>query len=122
MPKTEVIFFQDTDGSVPVIDWLDEQLTKVQDKLVVRVERLEKMGHELRRPEAAHLRDGIYELRAKHLRVNYRVLYFFHEQKAVLSNGLTKEAAVPDSDINIAIGNMKKYVADPKQHTHVDEE
>jgi hypothetical protein len=29
----------------------------------LRLERLREMGHELRRPEADFLRDGIYELR-----------------------------------------------------------
>lgn len=121
MPKTEVVFFQDTDGSVPVIEWMDDLEKKPQDKLIVKVERLAEMGHELRRPDADFLRDKIYELRAKHLKVNYRILYFFHEQKAILSNGLTKEDVVPDTDINTAIGNMKKYVKSPNLHTYKEE-
>jgi hypothetical protein len=35
------------------------------------------MGHELRRPEADFLRDGIYELRASLGGVHHRILYFF---------------------------------------------
>ena len=48
---------------------------------VARVQRLAELGHELRRPEGDHLRDGIYELRA---RLNYRLPYFFHGQLALL--------------------------------------
>ena len=48
------------------------------DKVVVRLDRLRELGHELRRPEADFLRDGIYELRTASRGVNYRVLYFFH--------------------------------------------
>ena len=65
MPKTEVIIFADEDGSSPLIDWLDGLTPKVQDKCIVRIERLQAMGYDLRRPEADLLRDGIYELRWK---------------------------------------------------------
>ena len=57
---------------------------KPKEKCFVRLERLEEMGHELRRPEAENLGDDIYELRAKHLGVNYRMIYFFHGKAAVV--------------------------------------
>ena len=66
MPETEVVFFAEADGSAPLLRWLDEQPAKIQDKCIVRVERLAAMGHELRRPEADLLRDGICELRVRH--------------------------------------------------------
>ncbi|MHC4177493.1 MAG: type II toxin-antitoxin system RelE/ParE family toxin [Planctomycetota bacterium] len=78
MPETTVVFFAEDDGSAPLLTWLDQQETKVQDKCLVKVERLAELGHELRRPEADFLRDGIYELRVRYRRVNYRMLYFFH--------------------------------------------
>ncbi len=64
--------------SSPFLDWFDGLPPKAQDKCRVRIERLRELGHELRRPEADYLRDGIYELRVKHQGVNYRLLYFFH--------------------------------------------
>jgi hypothetical protein len=30
MPKTRVVFFQDEDGKVPILDWLDEIPEKAQ--------------------------------------------------------------------------------------------
>ena len=63
MPETRVIFFMEGDGAVPIIDWLDELPPKAQDKCLAKLKRLEDLGHELRRPEADFLRDGIYELR-----------------------------------------------------------
>jgi phage-related protein len=76
------------------------------------------MGNELRRPEADYLRDGIYELRFKHMRVNYRVLYFFHGQSAVvLSHGLQKEKIVPPKEIDLALDRMNLFRADPNNHT-----
>ena len=61
------------------------------------------MGHELRRPEADFLRDGIYELRVSLRAVQHRVLYFFHgAMAAVVSDGLVKER-VPPKEIDRAV-------------------
>jgi len=65
-----------------------------------------ELGHELRRPEADLLRDGIYELRARLGTVNYRILYFFHGRNvAVLAHAITKENEIPVVEINRAVGN-----------------
>jgi hypothetical protein len=71
MPRTEVVFFAADDGTAPLVEWLDKQDRKVQDKCLVKIERLQELGYELRRPEADYLRDGIYELRVRHRSVNY---------------------------------------------------
>jgi phage-related protein len=118
MPKTEVVFFADDDGTAPLLEWLDAQQSKVQDKCIVRIERLAECGHELRRPEADFLRNGIYELRVRHMNVNYRILYFFHDKQAVISHGLTKEGRVPDRDIGIAIERSMRFKKEPGKHTY----
>jgi hypothetical protein len=118
MPKTEVVFYVEEDGTVPIIEWLDGLTEKAQVKCLARVKRLEELGHELRRPEADFLRDGVYELRIGLQGVNYRILYFFHQQlAAVVSHGLTKEQQVPPREIDKAIERMKKFEANPKRHT-----
>jgi hypothetical protein len=61
MPQTPVVIFKEVDGSVPLLQWFEELPRKVQDKCRLRIERLQALGHELRRPEADYLRDGIYE-------------------------------------------------------------
>jgi len=76
MPRISVVFYQEDAQTVPVLDWLDGLRAKAQDKCRVRIERLRDLGHELRRPEADYLRDGIYELRVGLQGVNYRMLYF----------------------------------------------
>jgi phage-related protein len=118
MPKTDVVFFANDDGTVPLLDWLDRQDRKVQDKCLVKIERLEEHGHELRRPEADYLRDGIYELRVRHRSVNYRMLYFFHIQTAVVSHGLKKEDVVPDREIDLAMSRNTQFGQDPERHTY----
>jgi hypothetical protein len=122
MPKTKVIFFKEDDGSVPILEWLDSLQEKALDKCTVRMERLEELGHELRRPEADFLRDGIYELRVGLQHVNYRMLYFFHGRiAAVVSHGLVKEAAVPSKEIDKAIERKRKFEKNSKAHTYEEE-
>jgi phage-related protein len=121
MPETETVFFADDDGAVPLLEWLDKLDHKVQDKCLVKVERLQELGYELRRPEADFLRDGIYELRVRHRTVNYRMLYFFHEQTAVVSHGLTKEDVVPDREIELAISRRAQYARNPARHTYKEQ-
>lgn len=118
MPKTRVIFYADADGSCPVLEWLDTQPAKVQDKCYVRVERLADLGHELRRPEADLLRDGIYELRVSFRRMQYRILYFFHEGAAVLAHGLVKESKVPPTDLDRAERRRAAFAKNPLAHTY----
>ncbi|HUA58072.1 MAG TPA: type II toxin-antitoxin system RelE/ParE family toxin [Verrucomicrobiae bacterium] len=62
-PKTRVVLYREEDGSCPFVEWFNELPAKVQDKCYLRLQRLGEMGHELRRPEADFLRDGIRELR-----------------------------------------------------------
>src|SRR5579863_1738125 len=119
MPKTRVIFYKEDDSSVPALEWLDSLQPKALDKCTVRIERLAELGHELRRPEADFLRDGIYELRVGLQHINYRMLYFFHGRTAaVISHGLVKEAEVPPKEIERAIQRKLKFEKNPKAHTH----
>lgn len=120
MPETRVVFFQETDGTVPVHAWLRKLATnnrKAAAACIAKLKMLQTFGHELRRPTADFLREGIYELRARRGWVNYRVLYFFHGKNvAVLAAGFTKEKKVPPAEIERAIERKKRYEQDPDKH------
>ena len=119
MPKTHVVFYQEETGAVPVLEWLDALPPKAQDKCRVRIERLAELGHELRRPEADYLRDGIYELRVAFHGVNYRILYFSHAKiAAVLAHGLVKERVVPAREIEEAAQRRQEFERSPERHTY----
>ncbi len=124
MPRTEVVFFREKDGSVPLIDWLAALPSVARAKCRVRLDRLEELGHQLRRPEADYLRDGIYELRTKHAGLNYRMLYFFHGRTAaVVSHGIIKQQAeVPPKDIDKAVQRKAPFEARPQEHTFIPSE
>ena len=77
------------------------------------------MGHELRRPEADILRDGIYELRVSLQGVQHRILYFFHGTvTSVVSHGLIKERVVPPKEIDRAIERKRRFEVNAGRHTY----
>ena len=118
MPTTEVVFFKEDDDIVPLLDWLGRLPVKARDKCLARLVRLEELGHELRRPEADYLRDAIYELRATHDGIHYRILYFFSGRAfVVVSHGIMKERRVPPIEIERAMERKMRFEADPGQHT-----
>ncbi len=119
MPRTAVVLYQEADGTVPLLAWLDRLPDKAKDKCTVALGRLAECGHELRRPETDFLRDGVYELRVRLRRVNYRMLYFFHKNvAAVVSHGLVKEDRVPPKEIDWALQRKRKFEANPDLHTY----
>ncbi len=114
----ELIYYQEEDGTVPLIHWFDTLPSKVMQKCQAKLERLEQLGHELRRPEADYLRNDIYELRASYQGVHYRMLYYFYGRVAVVvSHGLVKEKAVPPREIDLAVRRKGRFEATPERHT-----
>jgi phage-related protein len=121
MPKTKVILYCEEDGACPFLEWLDQLPVKVQAKCLLRVERLRELGHELRRPEADLLRDGIYELRASVQGIHYRILYFFHRNvAAVIAQGLVKERAVSPKEIDRALERKRRFETNPAKYSRVE--
>ena len=125
MPRTRLIFFKELDGSVPLLEWLDElaeENPQAYVNCVARIRMLKELGHELRRPHADYVSDGLYELRAKKGTVQYRILYFFHGQNvAILTHGLTKEDVLPRVDIERALRRKALFEAAPEKHTSTKE-
>jgi len=126
MSRTDVVFYQEDESDVPVLDWLKEIRRTDQRAYatcVAAIERLADFGHELRRPLADFLRDGIFELRVRKGRVNYRILYFFHGRGlAILGHALTKEDRVPSADMERALRRKKAFEANPVKHSYSEEE
>jgi phage-related protein len=119
MPATKVVIYQEENGTVPLLAWLDDLPAKVQLKCLARIERLRQEGHALRRPEADLLRDKIYELRVGFNGIHYRMLYFFHGSiAAVLAHGLMKTDLVPPHEIDLAVARMRKFIHHPEAHTY----
>ena len=87
---------------------------------MVGIERLEECRHELRRPAADYLRDGVYELRVSYRRNQYRVLYCFSRRMVtVLFHAFLKRGSkVPPKEIQAAVRRKGLFDADPGRHTY----
>ena len=122
MPRTSVVFYREPAGEVPVLDWLGKLRKtnpRAYETCAAAVERLAAFGHELRRPLADLLRDGIYELRIRKGRVHYRILYFFHGRElAILGHAITKEDVVPDIEIERCLRRKRAFESDPDGHSY----
>jgi hypothetical protein len=94
---------------------------KARIKCLAYLTQLENLGHEVRRPVADYLRDGIFELRPSYQGVHYRILYFFSnvasKRVIVVSHGLVKEGVVPPAEIERAIERKKWFEAGPERHS-----
>ena len=125
MAETTVHFYREDDGTVPFKVWLDELAqrdVKAHKKCLTYLRHLQREGHELRRPTADLLRDGVYELRPSFQGVNYRILYGFSGLgPVVVSHGITKEKRVPAAEIDKAAARLVAYRQDPKKHTYPED-
>jgi phage-related protein len=126
VPEARIVFYQDESGEAPVLEWLKVVLKKDRKgyaNCVARIQQLASTGYDLRRPAADFLRDGIYELRAKHVHVQYRILYFFYGQNVViLAHAMTKDTdRVPVVEIERAMKRKELFEKNPKIHTYVEE-
>lgn len=126
VPQAQVIFYQDENSTAPVLEWLKVLIKKDHKgyaNCVARIQQLASAGYELRRPAADYLRDGIYELRAKHIHIQYRILYFFDGQNiAILAHAISKDTdQVPSVDIDRAIRRKRQFEENPNVHTYQED-
>jgi phage-related protein len=125
LPETQVHFYADEKGRAPVLEWLKESRwsnARAYAKCVAAIQELASRGHELRRPLVDHLGSGLYELRVRVGRENYRILYFFHGRNVtVLAHALMKEDVIPRSDIDRALNRKALFEKDPARHTYAEE-
>ena len=102
------------------MDWLKELKRKDRRgyaKCVAQIRMLSQLGHVLRRPLADYLEQGVYELRIRRGRVNYRILYFFYGQGVgVLTHAITKEDQILRGDLDRAVERKRNFEANPDQH------
>lgn len=118
----KIHFYCESNGKVPALDFLRE--LKISDKkgyvnCLSKIELLEEYGYKLERPHAAYLRDKIYELRVRSFHSQYRILYFFYKQNAIiLTHGMVKKVRkVSPQDIGSAVLKMCQFLENPDLHT-----
>jgi phage-related protein len=117
MSEVRLVYYRES-GRVPMLEWLASLADGARQRCEYGLARLRSEGHALRRPRADHIARGVFELRVKHLRVHYRMLYFFHGRSVVVvSHGFIKQgAAIPYEEIRRAVERKLRFEADPVRH------
>lgn len=120
-PRTTISHYRDHRGRLPVLSWLRQLLRRDRrgyPQCRAALEALEESGHELRRPVADYLREGLYELRASAGTVQYRILYFFYgKDVVVVAEGFVKTGrAVPEAEIQRALSRKQDVERAPARH------
>ncbi|MGA2350842.1 MAG: type II toxin-antitoxin system RelE/ParE family toxin [Terracidiphilus sp.] len=108
-----VDFYQDDDGKLPVMKWLDTLPEEVRGKVIARIDLLKEGGPTLDYPYTSQIDGRLREIRLRFGKTRYRVLYFFDDERtAILLHGLTKNTpAVEEADKRIGSARMAKHEA-----------
>ena len=112
MANYQVEFFKKDNGTEPAREFLDSLDKKMLAKMARAVLILQENGVELREPYTKHIKDGIFELRAKVGSDITRIMYFFFVgRRIVLTNGFIKKTQkTPASEISKAMNFRKEYI------------
>ena len=109
----EIEYYEAPNGSCPIKEFLDGLDKKKELPHALHLIKLLSIhGYKLERPYVDFLEEGIYELRIRVQRMQYRILYFyFFQGKIVLSHGLRKERKIKSADIDKAKRHKSDYFA-----------
>ena len=104
-----VYFFVDEHNRSPVEEAMQDLTEKEDAKIRAYIRILKEYGHDLRRPVADYLGEGIYELRPGAHRVFY---FFFMKDSVVLLHMLRKKTdRIPLSDLDLCVKRKKETEA-----------
>ena len=116
---SNIYYFVDERGCNPVRQFIDSLAIKEQQKVFAYIMELKNQGHNLRRPIADHLGNGIYELRPRDNRIFY---FFFLKDNAVLIHAIRKKTnKIPQEDLRLCI-KRKSKVEEYKQIEKLESE
>jgi phage-related protein len=112
--KWEIEFYQDSQGNIPVQDFIYKQSAKVKAKILKYTDLLQEFGLSLGQPYIEKLTGSdVWELRIRHGSNRYRILYFASSgHKFILLHAfLKKTAKTPKNEIEIAQSRIIDYKA-----------
>ena len=106
-------YYQSSAGRSPVEEFIDSLDAKSSARVARTLDLLEKFGISLGMPYAKHLEKSLWELRIRHGRNRYRIIYFLYTvQTFVLLHGFTKKMGpVPRTDLETAESRRDDYLS-----------
>jgi len=110
--RCSVIFYRSASGRCPIEEFVEDLPIEDAREVVASIAALGELGNAARRPLADYIEDGIYELRARRLRKQFRVLYTFAGRDTILllTGFVKKTKAVPPQRLQKARALRKNYV------------
>ena len=107
-----LIFYRNISGQCPVEKFIDGLPDEDAKEVVASIAALRELGNKARRPLADYLEDAIYELRARRLQRQFRVLYTFAGKRTILllTGFVKKSKAVPTKEIKKGKALKKEYL------------
>lgn len=107
-----VYYYIDDRGRNPVKEFIKDLPDIDKAKAFAYIKELKRQGHNLRRPLADYLTDGIYELRPKKNRIFY---FFYLKDSAVLLHAVKKKTQkIQKSDLKICLKRKNYVINSPK--------
>ena len=106
-------YYQSGTGKCPVEEFIDSLDAKSRARIARTLDLLEEFGVSLGMPYARHLEKQLWELRIRHGRNRYRIMYFLcTEQTFVLLHAFAKKTgAVPRKDMETAENRRDDYLS-----------
>lgn len=106
-------YYEFASGKRPVEEFIDSLDAKSQARITRTLDLLEEFGINLGVPYARHLERQLWELRVRHGRNRYRIIYFLHTgQTFILLHGFAKKTGpVPRGDMEIAEKRRDDYLS-----------
>ncbi len=112
--KWEIDFYQDSQGNIPVQDFICKQPAKVKAKILRYIDLLQEFGLSLGQPHIEKLTGSdVWELKIRHSSNYYRILYFASggHRFVLLHAFLKKTAKTPTNELEIAQKRIFDYRA-----------
>ena len=112
--KWEIDFYQDSQGNIPVQDFIYQHSAKVKAKILRYINLLQDFGLSLGQPYIEKLTGSdVWELKIRHSSNYYRILYFASSGRrfVLLHAFLKKTAKTPKNELEIAQNRIFDYRA-----------
>ena len=112
--KWEIDFYQDSQGNIPVQDFICKQAAKVEAKIYRHIDLLQDFGLSLGQPYIEKLTGSdVWELKIRYSSNRYRILYFASSGRrfVLLHAFLKKTAKTPKNELEIAQNRIFDYKA-----------
>lgn len=106
-------YYRSGKGKYPVEEFIASLEAKSRARIARTLDLLEEFGIELAMPYARYLEKQLWELRVRHGRNRYRIIYFLPTGKTfILLHGFSKKTdIVPRADLEIAQNRRDDYLS-----------